>query len=216
MIKNVNQEDFLITPTATGKWIHAPGNDFLFAFEQDRWPDEAIKILREAYKKAMKLPVKIKEAVKKEVGQDVAEGVYVGDKAAIVKALNSIDGMGQTSWSEENMKGEDSVSTINLKFWSNALAALEGDVSALKDFLKERMSIFQTQLKRSQEAEHFGTIICLVSLAPDIWVPSISIRYVLSTARVRKWVEKVHCHDTQRQKYDFDFTVVDYLYDPEP
>src|SRR4051812_824181 len=72
-----------VTLTDNGKWLNAPGSDFVFAYVDSSWPAEVIKAMTAAFEAALKMPATIKASVKSTSGQDVVKGLYLLNQAAM-------------------------------------------------------------------------------------------------------------------------------------
>ena len=83
----------LATPTNSGKWLHGPDSDFMFAFLDNGWSAETTLAVTSAFTTGLRLLSVIKWAVKSTSGQDVVNGLYLLDEVGIALPMNSIDGI---------------------------------------------------------------------------------------------------------------------------
>lgn len=210
-----NHISYNVTITDSGKWLNAPGSDFLFAFLQDDWDTVVKAKVTSAFETALGMSSTIKAAVKETSGQDVVNGLYLLNHAAMTKAMNSIDGMGETSTEQKHEQGDGTAVEINKQFFAAVLAGLEGNVTPLLTYLTEEMGDVQAQTKKSTVTDNFGTVIGLVSLMPVLDVPVTTFQYVYSTEATSSWFVKVNCGSTEHYSYDYSYTVVNYNYDAD-
>ena len=205
---------YLVTMTDTGKWVHAPGSDFVFAYLENDWPADVIKNVTEAFETALKMSSTIKESVKTTSGQDVVNGLYLLNQSAMTKAMNNIDGMGMTSATQHEEKGSGTAVDINEEFFKAVLGGLGGDVAPLMTYLQAEMGKVQAQVKQSTVTEAFGTVVGMISLMPVLNVPVTTFQYVFSSAQTATWFTSVPCGSVEHQSYDYAYTAVDYNYSP--
>jgi len=204
---------YMVTLTESGKWLHAPGSDFLFAYLDDSWSNELKEKVANAFTTALGMSSQIKQAVKDKTGQEVVNGLYLLNQSAMTEAMNSIDGMGQTSVDSKHESGSGTAVSINQQFFTAILAGLSGDVAPLMAYLTEEMGDVQAQTKKSTVTEVFGTVIGLVSLMPVLEVPVTTFQYVYSDSATSKWFVKVNCGGSEHYSYDYRYNVVNYNYD---
>jgi hypothetical protein len=204
---------FLATnASSTGKWIHAPSTDYVFAYLFDNWPQDVVAKITGAFTDALAMSSKIKDAVKATSGQQVVNGLYVLDQEAMTKAMNSITGMGMTAASQHNQSGSGTPSAIVNAFFQSVLAGLGGDVSPMSTYLHQKMADQQTTAE-GVTSTTLGTVIGLVSLMPVLNVPVTTFTYAFITGESKTWFTKVRCHDPQQhQSYDYNYTAVNYNY----
>jgi hypothetical protein len=202
----------LVTFTDAGKWLHAPGSDFLFAYIDSTWPQSVQADVTNTFETALSLSQTIKDSVKKTAGQDVVNGLYLLNQPAMTEAMNAIDGMGQTAVATHSEQGSGTAVTINGEFFTAILGGLGGDVAPLMDFLTTQMGDLQVQTRQSKVTQNFGTVIGLISLMPVLNVPITSFQYVYSSAQTSQWFVQVMCVSTDHYDYDYNYTVVNYNY----
>lgn len=202
-----------VTLTDSGKWLHAPGSDFLFAFLEEGWPADVQQAVTTAFETALGMSSTIKAAVKTTSGDDVVNGLYLLNQAAMTEAMNSIDGMGQTTVDQDTQQGSGTAVSINGQFFAAILGGLGGDVAPMLTYLTTEMGDVQAQTQQSTVTENFGTIIGLISVMPVLNVPVTTFQYVYSTSAVSKWFVSVNCGSVEHQSYDYSYTVVSYNYD---
>ncbi len=208
------QPSYLVTLTDSGKWLHAPGSDFLFAYVDSSWPPDVTAAVTKAFEKALGMSTTIKAAVLSTSGQTVVNGLYLLDQAAMTEAMNTIDGMGMTAVSQDTQQGSGTAVTINGEFFAAVLGGLGGDVAPLLTYLTTEMGDVQAQTKGSTVTSTFGTIIGLISVMPVLNVPVTSFQYVYSSASVSTWFVGVNCGSVEQQSYDYTYTTVEYNYSP--
>lgn len=201
-----------VTLTDTGKWLHAPSSDFLFAYLENDWPANVQAAVTTAFETALGMSSTIKAAVKSTSGQDVVNGLYLLDQAAMTKAMNAIDGMGLTAVDSYEESGSGTAASINGDFFSAILGGLGGDVAPLLTYLTTEMGDVQAQTAQSTVTENFGTIIGMVSVMPVLNIPVTSFQYVFSSSKVSQWFVKVNCGSVEHQSYDYSYTVAEYNY----
>ena len=201
-----------VTLTEQGSWLHAPGSDFLFAYLQNDWPQTVIADMRAAFESALVMSSSIKAAVKTTSGQDVVNGLYLLNQAAMTTAMNSIDGMGETGVNTSSQQGSGTAVTINGQFFAAILGGLGGDVAPLLTYLTTEMGDVQAQTKQSSVTESFGTVIGMISLMPVFNVPVVTFQYVFSSSEVSKWYIGLNCASIDYQSYNYSYTVVEYNY----
>ena len=205
---------YLVTVTDSGEWLHPAGSDFLFAFIDASLPDDVKLSIRTAYTQALQLPNKIKAEVKSTSGQDVVNGLYLLNQAAMTMAMNNVDGMSQTTVDQQTKSGTDVSVGINAEFFTAVLAGMGGDVAPMMTYLTGEMGDLQGQVRSSNVTENFGTIIGTVSTEPVLGVPVTVFKYVYSDDKTSDWFVSVPCGSAEKHDYDYSFTVVDYLYEP--
>ena len=203
---------YLVTLTDAGKWLHAPGSDFLFAYLMNDWDATTKATVTAAFEEALAMSSTIKAAVKSTSGQDVLKGLYLLDQNAMTAAMNSIDGMGETSAHQNTESGSGTAASINGQFFAAVLAGLGGDIAPLLDYLTSEMGDLQAQTKQSTVKECFGTVMGLISVMPVLNVPVTTFQYVFSSSEVSEWFVKVTCGSVEEQSYDYEYTVVQYNY----
>lgn len=209
-----NRPTYNVTLTDDGKWLHAPGSDFLFAYLENGWPADVTAAVTKAFETALTMSSTIKAAVKNTSGQDVVNGLYLLDQAAMTEAMNSIDGMGQTTVNQNSQQGSGTAVSINGEFFAAILGGLSGDVAPLLTYLTTEMGDVQAQTKQSTVTESFGTVIGMISVMPVLNVPVTTFQYVYSTSEVSKWFVSVNCGSVEHHSYDYSYTVVEYNYQP--
>jgi hypothetical protein len=205
---------YLVTLTDKGEWQHADGSDFLFAYIPNDWSNEAKAAVKAAFVKALTMSNTIKEAVRKTTGQAVEDGLYLVDPYSMTKAMNSIEGMGETAVNKESQKGSGTAVSINQQFFAAILGGLGGDVAPMLNYLTKEMGNVQAQTQDSGVKDYFGTVIGLVSLMPALDVAVTTFQYVCSSAAVSKWFVDLNCGSAERQSYDYSYTAVEYNYAP--
>jgi hypothetical protein len=205
---------YLVTLTETGKWLHAPGSDFVFAYLMNDWDATTKAAVTTAFEDALAMSSTIKAAVKSTSGQDVLKGLYLLDPEVMTEAMNSIDGMGETSAHDSSESGSGTAASINGQFFAAVLAGLGGDVAPLLDYLTSEMGDLQAQTKQSTVTESFGTVMGLISVMPVLNVPVTTFQYVYSSSQVSEWFVKVNCGSVEEQSYAYAYTVVQYNYAP--
>ena len=204
--------EYRVLITETGSWLHAPGSDFLFAFIENDWSPNVQASVTKAFTDALKMSSDIKAAVQTTSGQDVVNGLYLLDQPAMTKAMNSINGMGQTSVDQKSESGSGTTIEINQAFFNAILGGLGGDVAPMLAYLTEEMGAVQAQTKKSTVTENFGTVVGFISVMPVLEVPVTSFQYVYSSQATSSWFVSVNCGSVQHYSYDYAFTVVNYNY----
>ena len=205
---------YKVTLTESGKWYHAEGSDFVFAYLETEWPADVKQAVTTAFEAALKMPTQIKAAVKSTSGQDVVGGLYLQNQAAMTKAMNSIDGMGMTSSTQNEEQGSGTAFSINQDFFNAVLGGLSGDVAPMMNYLTSQMGDLQATTKQSTESDVFGTVIGMISVMPVLNVPVTTFRYVFSDDQTRTWFVSIPCGSSENQSYDYSYTAVDYNYSP--
>jgi uncharacterized coiled-coil protein SlyX len=201
-----------VTLTDSGRWLHAPGSDFVFAYVDNSWSQAVKYAVAEAFETALGMSSTIKQAVKTTSGQDVVKGLYLLDQTAMTAAMNSIDGMGETSVDQQSKSGRGTAVSINKEFFTAVLAGLNGDVDPLMSYLTEKMHDLQAQVQKSTVTENFGTVFGLISVMPELGVVVTSFQYVFSSAETSDWFVKVVSGSVENYSYDYSYTVVNYNY----
>ena len=140
-------------------------------------------------------------------------GLYLMNQAAMTKAMNSIDGMGETSADQKHEQGSGTAISINQQFFAAILAGLGGDVEPMMAYLTEEMGNVQAQTKQSTVTENFGTVIGLISVMPVLETPVTTFQYVFSSSETSKWFVDVVCVGVEHYSYNYNYTVVNYNYD---
>lgn len=205
--------NYRVTVTDAGEWLHPAGSDFVFAYIDSSWADDVKASMRAAYIDALQMPNKIKAEVKQTSGQDVVNGLYLLNQADMTKAMNNIDGMGETTVDQKNESGSGTAVSINAQFFTAVLAGLSGDVAPMMTYLTEEMGDVQAETKNSTVTETFGTVIGTVSVMPELDVVVTTFKYVYSNSETSSWFVQLNCGSTESYSYDYSFTVVDYEYD---
>lgn len=203
---------YYVTLTDSGKWLHAPGSDFLFAYLEDNWPTDVLQAVTTAFETALGMSTTIKSSVQSTSGQDVVNGLYLLDQTAMTKAMNAIPGMGQTTVDQNAEEGSGTAVTITGDFFAAILGGLGGDVEPMLTYLTTQMGDIQAQTKQSTVTENFGTVIGLISVMPVLNVPVTTFQYVYSSTQTSQWFVKVNCGSVEHQSYDYSYTVVSYNY----
>jgi hypothetical protein len=207
--------EYVVTLTDSGKWLNAPGSDFLFAYIDSSWPPELAQNVGKAFEAALKMPTVIKEAVLKTSGQAVENGLYLLNQSAMTSAMNSIQGMGMTSVDQQHQSGDGTAVEINKELFTAILGGLGGDVTPLLTYLTSQMQNIQAQTKRSKVTEDFGTVIGLVSVMPVLNVVETNFQFVYSSEETSHWFVSVNCGGSaEHYSYDYQYTVVKYAYTP--
>lgn len=197
-----------------GSWLHAPGSDFLFAYLDKDWDATTKQNVTKAFESALEMSTTIKAAVKTTSGDDVVNGLYLLNQAAMTKSMNSIDGMGMTSADNQEKQGSGTAVSINLEFFAAILGGLSGDVEPMLSYLTSQMGDVQAETKKSSVTESFGIVVGLISVMPILNTPITSFQYVFSSSKTSKWFVKTICGTAKHYAYDYKYTVVDYNYDP--
>ncbi len=210
----LTDQDYIVTLTESGQWLHAPGTDFLFAYIENDWTADLKADVTTAFKQALGMSSEIKEAVQKTSGQTVENGLYLLAQTAMTTAMNSIDGMGETSVSSNQESGQGTAASINQQFFTAILAGLSGDTAPIMTYLTEEMGAVQAQTQQSQVTDTFGTVIGLISVMPELGVVTTTFQYAFSSATTATWFVGVNCGSVERYSYDYSYTVVNYNYDP--
>ncbi|MFY2556694.1 hypothetical protein ACN469_03585 [Corallococcus terminator] len=206
------QPSYSVFLTDAGKWLFAPGSDFLFAYLDDSWSDSLKATVTTSFEEALSMSSTIKAAVKSTSGQDVVNGLYLLAQPAMTLAMNTIDGMGQTAVNQSSASGSGTAVSITQEFFSAILGGLGGDVSPILNYLTNEMGDVQAQTSQSTVTENFGTVVGMVSVMPILNVPVTSFQYVYSTSQVSTWFVSVNCGSVERQSYDYSYTTVEYNY----
>lgn len=205
--------EYRVLVTEAGSWMHAPGSDFLFAFLDTNWDAATTKAVTVAFQDALAMSTAIKKAVKDTSGDDVVNGLYLLNQAAMTKAMNSIEGMGMTSADQQEKSGSGTAISINGEFFAAILGGLSGDVDPMMKYLTTQMGDVQAQTSQSSVTENFGIVVGLISLMPVLNVPVTSFQYVYSSSKTSEWFVNTSCSSTEHHSYDYKYTVVDYNYD---
>jgi hypothetical protein len=203
-----------VTLTDDGKWLNAPGSDFVFAYLKSDWPPAVITAMTTAFETALKMPTAIKASVKATSGQDVVNGLYLLNQPAMTTAMNAIDGMGLTGVTHNAEEGSGTAASINGEFFGAVLGGLGGDVAPMMDYLTTQMGDLQAQTKQSTVTDTFGTIIGMISVMPVLNVPVTTFRYVFSSKTTSTWFVSIPCGSVENQSYDYSYTAADYGYNP--
>jgi hypothetical protein len=206
--------EYVVTLTDDGQWMHAPGTDFLFAYIDDSWSQTLKDAVAKAFTTALAMPTSIEKAVLETSGQQVVNGLYLIDQPAMTTAMNTIDGMGETSVSTSHEAGNGTAASINAEFFAAVLAGLSGDVGPLMTYLTEEMGDVQAQTQQSTVTNTFGTVIGLISVMPELDVVETSFLYAFSSAQTSEWFVKVNCGSVEHYSYDYNYTTVVYSYTP--
>jgi hypothetical protein len=205
---------YKVTLTDTGRWMHAAGSDFLFAYLETDWPADVQKAVTAAFETAMKMSTTIKASVKATSGQDVVNGLYLLNQPAMTTAMNAIDGMGLTGVTQNAEDGSGTALSINQDFFAAVLGGLSGDVAPMMNYLTTQMGDLQAQVRQSTVTDTFGTVIGMISLMPVLNVPVTTFRYVFSSQQTSTWFVSVPCGSVENQSYDYSYTAADYNYSP--
>jgi len=204
---------YRVTLTDKGEWWHPNGSDFVFAYVDNNWSADLKQKVGKAYTAALAMSSSIKEAVKNTSGQTVEDGVYLLDQAAMIEAMNSIKGMGQTGVSQHSESGSGTALTITGDFFAAVLGALGGDVAPMLTYLTTQMGDMQAQVGKSTVTDNFGTVIGFISVEPGLDIIVTTFQYLYSTQETSQWFVKVPCGSVENQNYDYSYTVLEYNYD---
>jgi hypothetical protein len=211
---SVKVPSYHVTLTDVGKWLSAPGSDFLFAYLESDWPASVQAAVTSAFEAALKMSTVIKASVKENCGQDVVNGLYLLDQPSMTKAMNAIDGMGQTSVNQNAEDGSGTAASITGDFFAAILGGLGGDVAPLLTYLTTQMGDIQAQVKQDTVTNNFGTVIGLISVMPVLNVPVTTFVYAYSSQTTSTWFVTVNCGSAEQESYDYAYTTVEYNYSP--
>ena len=205
----MNPVQYSVTLTDSGRWLHT---DFLFGYIKNDWKQSTKNAAREAFEDALFMSSKIKEAVEQTSGEKVVDGLYLLDKKAIIKAMNSINGMGETKNHTQNLNGEGTAIYICKEFFKLVLAGLSGGVEAIMPELMKNMADFKGQISNSNVKDKFGTVIGIVNVVEEIDLAVITFNYVYASKEVSKWLVDIDCASVSHYHYDFDYLSVSFNY----
>lgn len=208
----LTDRDYIVTMTDAGQWMHAPGTDFLFAYLENDWAPDVKTQVTNAFTAALGMSSTIKKAVLDTAGQKVVNGLYLLDQSSMTTAMNSIDGMGETSVDSNHQSGQGTALEINQEFFTSILAGLTGDVAPLMTYLTQEMGNVQAQTKQEGVTDNFGTVIGLISVMPILNVVTTTFQYAFSSTATSEWFVKVNCGSVEYYSYDYSYTVVNYNY----
>jgi hypothetical protein len=165
-----------------------------------------------AFESALTMSSTIKAAVKRTSGQDVVNGLYLLNQAAMTAAMNIIDGMGETEVHQSTQQGSGTAVNINGQFFAAILGGLGGDVAPMLTYLTTAMGEVQAQTKQSTVIENFGTVVGIISVMPVLNVPITTFQYVFSSSDVSNWFVGLNCASIDNQSYNYSYTVAEYNY----
>jgi hypothetical protein len=202
----------MVTVTDAGRWLHAPGTDFLFAYRDQSWDPGVTAAMVQAFQSALPISSRIKTAVHERSGYEVINGLYLLNQLEMILAMNTINGMGVYSVDQKTASGAGTAATITRAFFQAVLADLGGDIAPMLPYLTVQMGAIQAQVKQSMVTEAFGTMIGVVSLMPVLNVPVTTFRYVYSTRETSTWFGTVNCGGVERYSYDYPYTVINFEY----
>ena len=208
------EPSYLVTLTDSGKWLHAPGPDFLFAYLETGWPADVQAAITDAFEAALGLRATIKDAVAATSGVDVSNGLYVLDHESMTKAFHSIDGMALTTVKGYEESGTGSGISISKEFFADVLEALGGDVTPMLRSLTLGMAGVQARCRECSIRDSFGILVGMVLPMPVLNVPVTTFHYVFSPPAVASWFTGVNCKRGEPEAYDYSYTVAAYNYDP--
>lgn len=213
-IKIAEALSYQVTVTDDGQWLHAPGSNFAFAYLGKTWDSDTHKVMTTAFQDALRMSSTIKDKVKAiDGGPGIAKGVYLINEAAMTQAMNSIDGMGETTANDKSNSGKQTIVEINKEFFAAILAGLTGDITPMLDFLTKEMGNLQAQVKEETVTDVFGTVIALISLMPELNVPVTTFQYVFSSSTTASWfVSLWPCTTVEKHSYDYKYRIVEYNY----
>jgi hypothetical protein len=154
----------------------------------------------------------IKASVKTTSSQDAVNGLYLLDQAAMTKAMNAIDGMGETGATQNAEEGSGTALSINGDFFAAVLGGLGGDVAPMLTYLTTQMGDLQAQVRQSTVTDTFGTVMGMISVMPVLNIAVTTFRYVYSSQATSTWFVSIPCGSVENQAYNYSYTAVDYNY----
>jgi len=210
-----NALSYRVLATDSGKWLSSPGSDFVFAYVEDSWPADFIARIGDVFQSALKMTNTVKAAVLKTSGQQVVNGLYILNQAAMIKAMNSIPGMGEQSAVQASQSGNGTSIDISTKFLAAALAGISGDISPISNYFNGEMANFQASLKETSQIDQFGTMIAFISGIPVLGVVTTTFQYSFASSELKEFVVQLVCSSSKHYSYNYDYTVVNFNYSPE-
>ncbi len=198
----------------SGKWYSAEGTDYAFTFIPTALSAKAKAVLVEAFEKSLKLPTLIKNAVLKTAGIKVENGLYLLKSSAMIEAINSIEGMGQTSANTKSASGDGAAIDITKQFFNAVLASLKSNVKPILKYLQNSMGKVQGQAAKSEINTNFGTVFAMTSLMPELGVAVTTLHYAFSNEKTGQWFVKIPCGSARKTSYSYDYDTVVYDYNP--
>lgn len=207
-------QDYTVTFDDNGVWLHATGSDFVFAYVDNSWDADLKQQVKNAFEKALKVPTLIKQAVLETSGEAVKNGTYLLDQTAMITAMNTIEGMGETEVDSSSESGSGTATSINTEFFEAVLGGLGGNVDAMDDYLKDQMHTIQAQTHKSTVTKNFGTILGMVGVMPVINVVVTSFSYIYSDQQTSDWFVSVNSGSHEEYSYNYSYTVVKFNYNP--
>ncbi|WP_452221304.1 hypothetical protein [Lacinutrix salivirga] len=210
--QQVEPLSYKVLVTEKGSWLHPAGSNFLFAYIDKTWDANTVAAVKKAYEDALLMSSKIKKAVLDTSGQTVVNGLYLLDRTAMTKAMNHVDGMGETSVDEHEKNGSGTAVSITKEFFKVILGGLGGDLEPMLSYLTTQMGEVQAQTRKTHITNAFGITVGLISIMPVLDVPVVTFQYAYSSQETSEWFTKVLCVETDHYDYDYKFTVVNYNY----
>jgi hypothetical protein len=197
----------------SGHWKHPLDSDLLFAYIKESDDSKFEKKINAAYNTALKLFKKIQCEVQKETGKPVKNGVYLLSTSAMVKILNDISGMAQTSVNQKTFTEKGTSSVITVDFFQSLLDNLGGNVELIGKYLSTELLAIQAQVRRLSKNTKFGTLIAIVDGIEAFDTVTISFSFItLSTQKSVKSFISLRCKSIDKMKLNLDYTITRFTY----
>ncbi|MBN2069011.1 MAG: hypothetical protein JW739_05175 [Opitutales bacterium] len=198
--------------TESGVWLHGPDSNLAFAFIQNSWSEETKENMEKAFVKCTELFPVIIDEVEKTTESPVVNGLYLLNKDQMIKVMNSIQGMGQTSAQNQEFDGYANATTICKLFFNDLLSNLGGDVTPMMNYLVEQMRIVQEQAEEATIDNDFGILVGIASLMPVLEMPITTFVYISTQSESKSWFVSLSCLNPKKVKFSIKTTVVKWNY----
>jgi hypothetical protein len=200
--------------TNNGYWLYSSDIKFCFAYIDDKYSENQVKIIKEAFGKMPDYFEMINEKIPdtNTKGSNTIRDFYLLDDKAISKIMSSIKGMGQVSIQNVKFSGESTAQNICKTFFANVLEKLGGDISSISSILLNGMNSIQNQVKETTVKNAFGILIGIVSLMPGMDIVVISFYYIYVSVDYKKWFISLNCSSPNTVKYSLSYKIIAYNY----
>ncbi|WP_264530294.1 hypothetical protein [Flavobacterium sp. N502540] len=205
---------YCITPTLDQAWLHTCNENLLLALLPKGTDNKIETILLEAFKNALVVFVDIRAALKKTCHTTpFVGGLYLVDGPEMQRAMNTINGMGETSAYSSTKSYSGTPSAVNLQFFSDVLGISSDQLKYLESNLLRYMKIIQEDAKRAT-AETIGILTCVVGYVELTETTVTTFTYVTATTTTKDQFDKIDCECNDLEKFDYEYNVVKFNYSP--
>ncbi|MEL6117167.1 hypothetical protein P0Y67_18315 [Photobacterium sp. SP02] len=197
-----------VTPANGGVWLHSCFENLLLAFLPEGTSPDNESAVFSAFEQAQRLFSEIQQTLGK---TNYLGGAYLVSGPEMVRAMNTIKGMGQTSSQNKTPSYSGSPASVNLQFFQDVLQEPGPKLEYLKTYLLREMRTVQGYVKQS-ETEHIGILMCVVGLNALIGKTVTTFTYVTATAPMIEKFEAIDCESECLSEFQCAFDMVTFNY----